>query len=275
MLLHTTAVQPARALQYGCFVKAAYDVYAAHPNDLNPSRSQYPEFPEGFELHLNIQMSDFFGDSTTPKYYGFVARNQADRGEFVVAIRGTQTWQEWWDDFHWELVPFRSLANGGNVAEGFMALFETLAFTAPDPSTAPTPVRDEALDGATSLVLVGHSLGSALVTLYAADIASAGKVQPKVYTLASPRVGDAAFAAAYNTAVAANYRIYNWPDLVPAFPKDPFDNYQHVKGGYEVDSLCYPETVQISLVCFHSLLTYLFLLGAPASILGGWDGCGY
>lgn len=221
-------------------------------------------------------MKDFFGSSTTPKYYGFIAQSNASPTSFVVAFRGTETMEEWWDDLHWGLVPFTSLPNGGYVASGFLDIFNTRTgmFPGSNAAAAPLPalktlagagVRDSGL----SLVTVGHSLGAALTTLYAGYMAGQENINPKVYTLASPRVGDKTFATAYNSAIAVNYRIYNWPDLVPDFPKDPFDHYQHVKGGYEVDSLDYPTKIKISVECFHSSLTCLFLLRAPQSILGG------
>lgn len=277
MLIHSTGVQPPNALSYGMFVKMAYDVYDAFPNNLNPSAQDYPQFPDGYELFVNVQMTDFFLGEKIKKYYGFFARNTKVPGQYVLAIRGTQTWQEWWDDFDWALVPFPYIQNGGNVANGFLKIYETLSFTVPDSNQPEALLKDELnlLSGATTLIANGHSLGSALVTLYAAHLASRGQINPTVYTLASPRVGDKAFAHAYNNLVATNYRVYNWPDLVPDFPKDPFDNYHHVKGGYEVDSLDHPLTVKMTVDCFHSVLTYLFLLGAPSSILGGFSGCGY
>lgn len=277
MLKHSTGAQPPNALSYGMFVKIAYDVYNASPNNLNPSQSDYPQLPDNYEVYLNVQMTDFFLGQKFPKYYGFFARNTMIPGQLVLAIRGTQTWQEWWDDFDWGLVPFPYMANGGKVANGFLKIYETLSVTVPGSDAAATLLKDEVnlLSGVNTVIANGHSLGSSLITLYAAHLASQKQVNPVVYTLASPRVGDKAFAAAYNDAVATNYRIYNWPDLVPDFPKDPFDNYHHVKGGHEVDSLDHPLTVQMTLDCFHSVLTYLFLLGAPSSILGGFSGCGY
>lgn len=278
MLRHSTALQPATALQYGMFVKAAYDVYDADINNLNPTQADYPDFPSGYKLLLNVQMTDFFGNSNYPKYYGFYAISESAPFEVVLALRGTQAWQEWWDDFDWELDQSPYLA--GNVADGFLTIYQTFSVTIPGQSSQPTLLKDKInLPDGTSLastppVVVGHSLGGALATLYAADVSSVN-INPTVYTLASPRVGDTAFATAYDQAISTNYRIYNWPDLVPSFPKDPFDNYQHVKGGYEVDSLDYPLEVQMTVDCFHSLLTYLFLLGAPDSILGGFEGCGY
>jgi hypothetical protein len=256
------------------FVKAAYDVYKAKPANLNPLQSDYPDFPNGYQLILNIQMSDFFGGSLTQKYYGFMARSSTNPSSFVTAIRGTETMEEWWDDFHWWLVQFPYLKNGGNVADGFLDIYKTFSIMTPgdneqrllaDKSQLPGGVSLAAPN--TTLVATGHSLGAALITLYALDVAATGGINPLVYTFASPRVGDSQFVGAYNAAVATNYRIWNWPDLVPRFPKDPFDNYEHVKGGYEVDSLLYP-TVKIDVGCFHALVTYLFLLGAQVTILG-------
>ncbi len=275
MLSHTVGHQPPSALQYGLFAQAAYDVYAAQPSNLNPSQSDYPSFPAGYSLILNIQMTDFFEHTTTQRHYGFMAQSIAEPTAFVTAFRGTDDMEEWWDDFHWEPVPFPYMPGGGNVAAGFLDIYKTFSVTLPGSPNAPAKLTDKlSLPGqidlrgrSVSLVAVGHSLGAALITLYAADVASGGWLNPTVYTLASPRVGDIKFAAAYNSTIATNYRIWNWPDIVPRFPKDPFDNYKHVKGGFEVDSLEHSE-VKLSLECFHYSQTYLFLLGGPASALG-------
>lgn len=294
MLIHATAVTPQTAppdaMEYGQFVKVAYDVYDAGTGNLNPSLKDYPTLPSGYVPLLNIQMVDFFGTHKTTKYYGFFAASTTVPETIIMAIRGTQSIEEWWDDFQWKLIPFPYASDAGNVASGFLDIYEGMTVTVPDSAAPAISLKDLAndmsasggatlpdggrLEAGTSLVVVGHSLGSALATLFAAHVAAADNVEPLVYTLASPRVGDGAFATFYNAKVNTNHRIYNWPDIVPAFPKDPLDNYVHVKGGYEVDSLYHPLKVKISVLCFHSILTYLFLLGAPESILGGHSGCG-
>ncbi len=38
----------------------------------------------------------------------------------MVALRGTATNTEWWDDLHWDLVPFTQVSNGGKVAQSFL-----------------------------------------------------------------------------------------------------------------------------------------------------------
>jgi len=73
---------------------------------------------------------------------------------------------------------------------------------------------------------VGHSLGGALATLAAMDIKLnvPGK-SVSCYTFGSPKVGDSAFAGAYNKLVPDTHRFVNDTDLVPKIP--PF-GYEHV-----------------------------------------------
>jgi hypothetical protein len=294
MLVHSTVppsqvTPPPNALEYAQCVNTAYAVFDANESNLNPSLDDYKNVPASAALpgdyvpFLNIQMTDFFGDSTTPKYYGFFAHSQSEATTIIV-LRGTQTAEEWWDDFHWEPVPLTFGSNSGNVAYGFLHIYQTMTVTMIGTDSAPLPLKNVIeqvnVSGSwpgltqtgnsavqTSYVICAHSLGSALATLLAADFAVSSKINPALYTLASPRTGDVAFANFFDGVVNTSYRIYNWPDVVPRFPKDPLDNYQHVKGGFEVDSLDYNQ-VKWTLLCFHSVLTYLFLLGAPASILG-------
>lgn len=70
--------------------------------------------------------------------------------------------------------------------------------------------------------ITGHSLGGALASLVAYDllqkkiIADAAQVQ--VYTMGQPRVGNLAFANAYNELVPRTYRMVNAKDIVPHLP---------------------------------------------------------
>jgi len=54
---------------------------------------------------------------------------------------------------------------------------------------------------------------------------------PQAWTFASPKVGDAAFAARYGALSTVSWRIYNQVDVVPYFPVDIFDTYQPVTTG--------------------------------------------
>ena len=87
-------------------------------------------------------------------------------------------------------------------------------------------------------------------------------IDPMVYSYASPRTGDGAFAAAYNHVVKRTCRIANRLDLVPKLPLPPL--YEHVTGVYDLNPviLGLPPRILVKpdLVCEHILTTYLHLL---------------
>ena len=80
--------------------------------------------PAGYTLVRTIQMTDFFGPVQSRAFYGFVAVG-GDPKTAVVALRGTATTTEWWDDLHWDLVPFTQVPNSGKVAQGFLDIYST------------------------------------------------------------------------------------------------------------------------------------------------------
>jgi hypothetical protein len=224
-------------------------------------------------------MQDFIIGETGPIFYGFIAESEANAGHFVLAIRGTSSWVEWWDDFNAiRPEPFKD-PGSGLVGSGFARIYDTLqVVTSPMESTRPevsqpskTTVgfaqqvatlvnsrrglpRNEALAPSATIAVTGHSLGAALATLYVLDNALTNKIKnPVIYTFASPRVGDATFANTFNTLGLASWRIDNLPDIVPQMPL----GYTHVNSLKQYDSLT---TVWPSPSCWHSLATYLSLI---------------
>ena len=111
-------------------------------------------------------------------------------------------------------------------------------------------------------VVCGHSLGGALATLLVADVAANTPLKPQAWTFASPRVGDAAFAARYGALITVSWRIYNQVDVVPYFPVDIFDSYQPVTTGYAINSL---GKAKWTVGCAHALNTYMHVL-SPATV---------
>ena len=267
-------MNPATAVTWAPFIQAAEAQYTSDPGQVNPAT--ITKMPAGYTLVRTIQMTDFFGAEQSRVFYGFVAVG-GDPKTAVVAIRGTATTTEWWDDFHWDLVPFTQVPGGGNVAQGFHDIYNTFGTMTPgqqNSTPAPATFAADVAAAATEslgaevdpaglpIVVTGHSLGGALATLLVADLTANTPLKPQAWTFASPNVGDAGFAARYGALSTVSWRIYNQVDVVPYFPVDIFDHYQPVTTGYAINSL---GKAKWNLGCAHVLNTYLHVL-SPATV---------
>lgn len=72
--------------------------------------------------------------------------------------------------------------------------------------------------------VTGHSLGGALATLAAYDLASSRGYNVRCVLWASPRIGDAEFVTAYQSAVPRTARFVNKFDFVSRLPISPGDD---------------------------------------------------
>ncbi len=241
------------------FVQFAYNMFST--GGLQP-----PPDPgiqaAGYQLIAYLDSMDF----QNSVFYGYIAASIADPSQLVVAVRGTQTPQEWLLDLIALPVPFSPMPDAGFVALGFQSIFEK--FLAVDLQGNSGPVRQfienySARTAIRNLAITGHSLGSALATLIAADIAllSPDTIREalEVYTFASPRVGLLDFAASFNKSVPVSFRIWNVLDIVPETPTFP---YIHVSG--HGDAIAQTEsqlsTLLFTPVCEHHLTSYQWLL---------------
>jgi hypothetical protein len=272
------------AVLYGRFVTCAYQMFEGANGNLTPPPG---ELPVGWNMVAWIQMADFtFGDAQ-PKFYGLIAQNTNNLDAFILAIRGTEGAIEWWDDAHIASVPFDQVPNAGRVAQGFDKIYKTLkvvprsideaALAAGPDSAEPltgsfaeqvaqairfnVPHRKAGLEAMDEtmpfLTVTGHSLGAALCTLYVVENALKKIINnPTVCTFASPRVGNAAFCAAYNGLELTSWRIVNAPDIVPNLPPDIF-GFEHVATLSLFDST---GKVKATIACAHALDTYMSLL---------------
>lgn len=187
-------------------------------------------------------------------------------GDVAIALRGTEGWLEWIHDADFLQVPCPFLVGAGHTEDGFTDMYESLrtGTTAGSPTVVtalgnlpfPKPVG--------SLTICGHSLGGALATLLALDVAANTTfTNPAVYTYGSPRTGDSLFAATFDQVVKNSWRVANRLDIVPALPP-PID-YEHVLNPVELNPVRLvplpPEVlVKYTVSCEHSLATYLYLL---------------
>ena len=242
-------------------------------------------------------MSDFvFWWQEKPKFYGLIARHQEQKHNFVLALRGTEGWVEWLDDAMARLVRFRQVPNVGRVEQGFNKIYSTLKVvkrhgasslpaakapaareeTAPSfadqvEQLADTLEEPEVMRMAKerrprrSFVVTGHSLGSALATLFVMENKEKNKFDiSTVCTFASPRVGNAEFVNQFNRLPLTSWRIVNTQDIVPKVPLHaPFFDYQHVAMPYEFSSA---GEVKGNPLCWHSMCTYLHWLDSTVEL---------
>lgn len=283
-----------RAFFYGQFVQAAYTMFR-NPQGGDPLRPEPAGIPAGWELGAWIHMSDFILNFKEPEFYGIVCRDASNPDSRVIAIRGTEGAIEWIDDAAAIPVPFRQVPDAGRVVSGFDKIYSSLkvvkrrlpgdgAVAAQTAPGAPAPAetfggsfgeqleqlalsREAArgvLPSATGrarpqrpTVVTGHSLGSALSTLFVMENDRKGKFDITTScTFASPRVGNKEFVRQFNQLPIDSWRIVNTLDIVPKLPPHipVLLEYDHVDTAYPFTSSDFAKS---SLVCWHAMETYL------------------
>ncbi|XVE88171.1 hypothetical protein DITRI_Ditri19aG0047000 [Diplodiscus trichospermus] len=206
-------------------------------------------------------------DSDEAAYFGYVAvatdegKAVLGRRDILVSWRGTITLTEWLDDANILLKSAKELfGNYGALAQvhsGFLSIYTA---TAPNSPYTKTSARDQVRKAIQELVdkyqnekvsitVTGHSLGAALATLNAMDIAANGWNKPTgssntafmviAFPSGSPRVGDHFFKEVFVLLKDLKnlhiLRIVNSTDLVP---KVPYLGgiYTHVGEELEIDT---------------------------------------
>ncbi|MGF1491608.1 MAG: hypothetical protein ACFBSC_03975 [Microcoleaceae cyanobacterium] len=148
-----------------------------------------------------------------PVYWGFVLQSPENS---IISFRGTQQTNEWIQNMlaqqvqHTDLSQFEFI---GKVHRGFATLYS--------PLSSEVLAAVQKLDMSRPIYITGHSLGASLATLAAMDLAiqlPELRDQLRLYTYASPRVGDVEFAEAHSRLVPNAYRIVNMADSVPTAP---------------------------------------------------------
>jgi Lipase (class 3) len=286
--------QAAQAVMLGQLVNVAYAMFDNYPDDpLPPPPTQ---LPGNYGFVAWVQMRDFVFNYGNWTCYGLLAQSPSNANDYVLAIRGTSDWTEWWDDLvSMGLTP---MPDFGEVGYGFYSIYQTLRIvyavipvTPPGGSAAARPAAESmelagtfadqvaaaaqrragesqppgaAAAAKMSVTVTGPSLGSALATLYVAQNSRTKKVEtPLLRTLASPRVGDYDFKTIFNGLGIQSWRIVNEPDLIP---NTPYIGFWHIATEYEYDSgwstIPWPE-------CWHSIYTYLHLLDPSQPLSSG------
>jgi triacylglycerol lipase len=161
--------------------------------------------PSGYKPIGSFNATAF---NSRPEPFGFVL--ESDRS-VILALRGTGSASDWVSDLIARQTVFPPVKNGGDTHQGFTDVYMS--------------ARDQIYrlldmtERGKPLFITGHSLGGALATLAACDIASNRPgTDVVVYTFGSPRVGDPKFVRTYNRIVPVSFRIVNEFDIVPHLP---------------------------------------------------------
>ncbi len=218
------AIDQDLALGSACAVVQAYKAYAAGAA-FPPNPLEFISAPVGWRYVTFWYGVDVFNQPIVPQVlFGLVFQSTADPSQYLFAFRGTEGYEEWWDDVHVAHTPFRPYVPGNGPAvpagalieDGFgeiyssmqSALFTILGQLSPAPSR---------------LFVSGHSLGGPLCEYFSLDVLISRPSLP-VTTLnhAAARPGNATFAGFYDSLTLAKgnptTRVVNKMDIVPCLP---------------------------------------------------------
>jgi triacylglycerol lipase len=172
-----------------------------------------------------------------PVYYGFLLTSPKAS---ILMFRGTQRQTEWLENILAILTAYRdpvtdSNTGIGSVHSGIYDFYK--AFLA-----KPVAEAVKSLEPKKPLLIAGHSLGAALATLAAIDLAL---LYPKlrtnlqIYAYAGPRVGNKEFVEAHSKLIPNHYRVVNLADMIPLLPISQQFNNEFVHGGEQWSFLSY------------------------------------
>ena len=147
----------------------------------------------------------------TPVFVGFII---ASKKANIIAFRGTQTQIEWWRNLQATQKKYsdpKTRQEYGKVHQGYLKIVRGQI-------NAALIKAVKQLDPTIPCYITGHSLGGAVATLSAIEIALQVpeiREQIQLYTYAAPRIGDRDFAQAHSQLIPNSYRIVNLSDSVP------------------------------------------------------------
>ncbi len=171
----------------------------------------YYDNPEPNLEKLGYEMLLFFNQDDTDTQ-GFVTRRQ---NKLVVAFRGTTTFKDLLLDLQMILTkyPWQEMENEKiKVHKGFLTGYESVR------EQIHSVIADFRKKKDITLFVTGHSLGAALATIAACDLAHIDNFPVVMYNFASPKVGNQEFVDFFVKSVRTFYRVEMKGDPVPLFP---------------------------------------------------------
>jgi predicted ATP-binding protein involved in virulence len=200
--------------------------------------------------------------------YGYLAVNAAG-DTYVAVIRGTDGAEGWIDDV--VFIGGQRPQFPGRVEAGFTDIYLSMEYR-PLAGGPTIPLADgiRVAVGTADVLVLGHSLGSALAEFLAyqlADENSLGAARVGAIMYASPKVGDHDFVDAFSSRVT-NHIVINFEhDVVPQVPPfdiTNFDLYRPLPYTYTItDETALASVNPADKACCHYLINYIAML-SPA-----------
>jgi triacylglycerol lipase len=250
-----------QAAELGLLVNYAMDQYLADPTSLAPAPD--PRLSPKWRVLGYITATDCLfragqtaalGDTVC---YGYLAQIIDKPDVYVAAIRGTNGILEWIEDAQFLSVPHPT---AGRVEQGFYGVYRSMQYRPIGGEILPAARGISNAVGKGSLIVLGHSLGSALATYLTFDLAHQGKLGARVQGCfyASPRPGDADFAKAFDERVQT-YALWNYElDVVPRVPFGP--DYMDLPKVSWIETSSAQARIRFDFDCHHHILCYAALL---------------
>lgn len=271
--------------EYGLLVADVYNAYANSPANLRPpalngsllDRLQTEGQVIGYLVARDAVINEV-GSMIFPQAkacYGALIRDFD--GAYVIAIRGTACLREWCINAETSLVPHPANPKC-MVEQGFWSVYSSMQFV-PVSANPPVGGGQSLIDalvaaiGNNSVVVAGHSLGAAIATYLAFDLTPRlSKCQVVASFFASPRVGDQAFADAFDSTFQqqqGRYVVINYDaDAVPTLPPQgafaPLPSVLTLTsrdGALDIDTAL---TVHDDYLCNHHVICYAAMLSSAS-----------
>lgn len=159
---------------------------------------------------------------STTNGFGIVLKGKGNlAGEYAVIVRGTNTFHDVLTDLN---AGMDRGPTGHIVHTGFNRVHRSMNMQVIQALRGKNPSK---------IHVMGHSLGGAVATLFAGQFANAGVAPVRLYSFASPRVGNTAFSEFMTRTVGSDNikRVYSPADPVPMVPLFPFYHAPKYPGG--------------------------------------------
>jgi triacylglycerol lipase len=258
-----------QAVGLGFLVMFAEDMYASAIGSLNPPAddrigksgwtivayltAQDALFPQKDAARRHISLSK-------QVFFGFLARNTDDPTVHAAVIRGTDGIVEWVIDAEFLLIPHPRHPDA-RVEQGFWSIYQTMSLA--DPKTGLT-THQNAVEGVAQIVgtgtviVAGHSLGSALATYLADDLAERLGAKVSACLFASPRTGDQAWANRVATTVR-EYRLFNY--ILDIVTHVPSIGYTTLPNATVIQPATVQASIRLDIFCNHHVICYCAMIG--------------